>query len=90
LNGCIGRRLGAPRICRSLPQEDSRLTVPREYLEAHIEYMKSIMVGKFAELGFNPDEVGSSDWEDWKPRKVVAPRPLSPDAVHHPVSRQHR
>jgi hypothetical protein len=67
LNAFVGRLPDALQICRSLPQENTCLTVPREYLEAHIEHMKSIVAKKFAELVFNLDEVGSSDWKDWKP-----------------------
>jgi hypothetical protein len=52
--------------------------------------MKSIVAEKFAELVFNLDEVGSSDWEDRKPRRVIAPRTVSPDDVYHPVSRRYR
>jgi hypothetical protein len=57
LNAFIGRHLDAFQICRSLPQEDTGLTVPREPLEAPIEHMKSIAPGKLADLVFNLDEV---------------------------------
>jgi hypothetical protein len=90
LNAFIGRHLDAFQICRSLPQEDTGLTVPREPLEAHIEHMKSIVPGKFADLVFNLDEVGWSDWEDRKPRRAIAPRTVSPDDVYHPVSRRYQ
>jgi hypothetical protein len=86
----IGRHLDSLQICRSIPQDDTRLTIPRENLERHIQNMRSIVEGKFAELVFNLDEVGSSDWEDRKPRKVVAPRGVSPKDVNHPVSRKFR
>jgi hypothetical protein len=52
--------------------------------------MTSIVARKFAELIFNLDEVGPSDWEDPKPRKVIAPRTVSPDEVYHLVSRRYR
>jgi hypothetical protein len=90
LHAFIRRHLNEVQICRSLPQEDTRLTVPREHLEAHIGNMKNIVEGKFSELVFNLDEVGSSDWEDRKPRKVIAPRSVSPHDVFHPVSRKYR
>jgi hypothetical protein len=70
----IGRHLDVLQLCRSLPQEDTRMTVPRAYLEQHIATMKTHIVGKFSELIFNLDEVGSSEWEDRRPRKVIAPR----------------
>jgi hypothetical protein len=62
LNAFVGSDLDAVQIYRSLPQEDTRLTVPREHLETHIEHIKSIATRKFAELVFNLDEAGSSDW----------------------------
>jgi hypothetical protein len=34
--------------------------------------MKSIVAGNFVELVLNLDEIGSSDWEDCKPRKEMA------------------
>jgi hypothetical protein len=67
LSAFVGCHLDAFQIWCSLPQEDTRLTVAREHLEAHIEHMKSIMARKFAEPLFSLDEVGSSDWEDRKP-----------------------
>jgi hypothetical protein len=90
LNAVVGRHLDALQICRSLTQENMRLTVPREHLEAHIEHMKSIVAIKFAELVFNLDEVRSSDWEDQKPQKVSAHRTVSPDDVYHLFSRRYR
>jgi hypothetical protein len=67
LNTFVGHHLDALQIYGSLPQEDIRLTIPRDNIEAHIEHMKSIVAGKFAELVLNLDEVRSSDWEDRKP-----------------------
>jgi hypothetical protein len=90
LHAFVGRHLDILQVCRSLPQEDTRLTVPREHLAAHIEHMRTIVMGKVAELVFNLDEVGSSDWEDRKPRKVLVPKMVSPDDVYHQVSRKYR
>jgi hypothetical protein len=90
LTAVLRRHPDALHICRSLLQEDRHLTVPREHSEAHIQHMKSIVTRKFAELVFDFDEIGSSDWEDRKPRKVIAPRTVSPDNVYHPVSRRYQ
>jgi hypothetical protein len=90
LHAFIGCNLDTLQICHYLTQEDTRLIVPREQLENHIENMKSVVAGKFTELVFNLDEVGSSDWEDWKPRKVIVPRTVSQDNVYHSVSRRYR
>jgi hypothetical protein len=57
----IRRHLNMLQECLSLPLEDSRLIVPREQLEEHINTMKMILAGKFSELVFNLDEVGSSE-----------------------------
>jgi hypothetical protein len=73
-----------------LPQEDPRLTVPREYLQAEMERMKSMVTGQFAELVFNRHEGGSPDWEDRKPRKVIPPWTVSPDHVSDRVSGRYR
>jgi hypothetical protein len=89
LNAFIGRHLDQMKICRSLPQEDARLIVPRTYLEAHIALMRTHITGQFSELVSNLDEVGSSDWEDRKPRKVLATLTVSASEVFHSVSRRY-
>ena len=66
------------------------MIVPRAYLEQHIMLMKSTVENKLSELVFNLDEVGSSDWEDRKPKNVIVPRLVSPDDVYHAVSRRYR
>jgi hypothetical protein len=86
----VGRHLDVLQECRSLPLEDARLTVPREQLEEHITNMKTLLVGKYSELVFNLDEVGSSEWEERKPKKVIAPRSIPADEVYHSVSRKYR
>jgi hypothetical protein len=88
LNAFALSRDHALQISRSLPQDDTPLTVPRKHLEAYIEHMKSIVARKFSV--FNIDEVGSSDWEDRKPRQFIACRIISPDDIWHPVSGQYQ
>jgi hypothetical protein len=41
-----------------------------------------------ANLVFNVDEVGMSDWEDRKPKRVVVPTTTSPQNIHHRISRK--
>jgi hypothetical protein len=60
----IGRHLDELKGCRSLPQKDLRMAVPRAYLEEHIQLLKTHFTGKVAELVFNLDGLGSADWED--------------------------
>jgi hypothetical protein len=78
------------KTCRSFPQEDTRFLVPQEYLNQHITNMKTLVCGKLAELVFNLDEVGSSDWEDRMTRKVIVPSRVDANDVFHPVSRRCR
>jgi hypothetical protein len=40
-----------------------------------------------ADLVFNLDEVGISDWEDRQPKKVVVPRTAALHSIHHRLSR---
>jgi hypothetical protein len=73
-----------------VPLEDARLTVPREQLEEHLNTMKNVLAGKYSELVFNLDEVGSSQWEDPKPKKVIVPQVIPADEMYHSVSRRYR
>jgi hypothetical protein len=86
----IRRHLDALKVCRALPQEDTRLSILRDYLEAYIESMRTTVAEKFVELVFNLDEVSFSDWEDRKPKKVIMPCTVSPQDIYHPVSRKYR
>jgi hypothetical protein len=90
LHTFIGRYLDQIRVCRSLPQEDARLIVPRVYVESHIVLMRMHIMGRFSWMVFNLDEVGSSDWDDSKPRIVLAPVTVSAGEAFHSVSRRYR
>jgi hypothetical protein len=48
------------------------------------------VAGKFAELIFNLDELGSADWEDGKGKKLITPAGVHKEDVHHTVSRRQR
>jgi hypothetical protein len=88
INTFIAWHLDASQTCRSLPQEDVRLMVPRVQLEERINILKSHLTGKCAELVFNLDELGSADWEDRTIRKVIAAVSVAKKDVFHPVSRR--
>jgi hypothetical protein len=90
VNAFIGRHLDALKTYRSLPQEDTRLTISRVELEEHIQTMKVHVAGKFSELVFNLDELGSVDWEDRKVKKVIVAADIRKEDVYHAVSRRHR
>jgi hypothetical protein len=89
VNAFSGRHLDALQTCRSLPQDDTRLTVPRSQLEEHIQKMKVHVAGKSSELVFNLDELGPADWTDRKVRKVIVLAEVRKEDVHHAVSRRH-
>jgi hypothetical protein len=71
----------------SFPQEEPHLHVPRIFLGKTIRSMYEILHGCPADLVFNLDEVGISDWEDRKPRRVAVPITVSPHNIHHRISR---
>jgi hypothetical protein len=77
---------------RSLPRENTRFIVPRVHSEANIVLMRT-HVNEHAELVFNLDQVGSSDWEDQNPERG-SPLGLSQsttDAIQSPAmtAREH-
>jgi hypothetical protein len=86
----IGRHLDELKVCRSLPEEDLRMAVPRAYLEEDMQLLRIHLTGKVAELVFDLDELGSADCEDRKAKKVTVPAGVAKEDVYHPVSRRHR
>lgn len=74
-------------ITLGIPQENARLEVPRTFLEQHIENIKKYVIGKASELVFNLDEMGSNEWEEKKPKKVIVPVKLCQSNVHLPIKR---
>jgi hypothetical protein len=61
MHDLIGRHLDELKVCLSLPQEDVRMTMPKTYLEEHVQLLKTHLPGKVAELVFNLDGFGSAD-----------------------------
>jgi hypothetical protein len=72
---------------KSLPQEEPRLQIPRAFLDQTVQAMDEAVRDRPADLVFNLDEVGISDWEDRKSKKVVVPRTAATQTVHHGISR---
>jgi hypothetical protein len=70
-----------------LPQEEPRLQVPRVFLDETIRAMEASVQNRPADLIFNLDEVGVSEWENRNPKRVVVPRTAADHPVHHRVSR---
>jgi hypothetical protein len=57
---------------KSAPQEQQRMKVPRAFPERTIQDLHDYVEGWVAELVFNLDEVGISDYEDRETQKVIA------------------
>jgi hypothetical protein len=71
----------------STPQEEVRLEVPRVFLDETNRCLRDHVQGMKAELVFNLDEVGISEWEDRKDKKVIVPKTMEGQTIHHRVSR---
>jgi hypothetical protein len=69
------------------PQEEPRLQVPQIFLEETIISMHETLQSYPVDLLFNLDEIGISDWEDRKPKKVVVPIIVAAHNIHHQISR---
>jgi hypothetical protein len=69
------------------PQEQSRLKVPRCYLDEYITLLKKIIPIVLSELVFNFDETGPSDWEDRKIKPVLVSAAEEDSTLHYPVNR---
>lgn len=69
------------------PQEQLRLQVPRQFLDQYIAMIKAYVPLVPAELIFNLDETGLSDWEERKAKQVIVPQHAKHTALHYPVDR---
>ena len=69
------------------PQEELRLKVPRTYLIEFMNLVEKIITIVPADLVYNIDETGLSDWENRKPKTVIIPKDLENEDLHYPVNR---
>jgi hypothetical protein len=69
------------------PQENPRLEIPRSCLDTMGECLRQPVQDCCADLVFNLDEVGISEWEDRVARKVIVPVSMSGETIHHGVHR---
>jgi hypothetical protein len=83
----ISGRFAELTQARSSPQEEPCLQVPRIFLEDTICRVHETLEHCPADLVFNPDDFGISDWEDRKPRRVLVPVILETHNIQHRVSR---
>ena len=58
------------------PQEDAKLKVPQRYLKENLDLVQNVIGITPAELIYNIDETGLSDWEERKPKMVAVPKEL--------------
>jgi hypothetical protein len=91
IRGCVNsfvlRHFGDVIQTRSTPQEEQRLQVPRAFLKRTVRDLNEHVQGCVSELVFNLNEVGISDWENRKARKVVIPATIDDRPIHHAISR---
>jgi hypothetical protein len=57
------------------------------FLERTVQDLKEHVMRCVAELVFNLDEVGISDWEDRKTKTVIVPATMRGQTIHHEISR---
>jgi hypothetical protein len=88
VNASIGRYLDAVQTWRSIPQEDTRLEVPRSQPEEHGNTLRVYLSGKCAEFVFNLDELGATDWQDRKIKKLITSAPVPKEDAYDSVSRR--
>jgi hypothetical protein len=70
-----------------VPQEQLRLRIPRESLNDYISLTKEYVSLIPAELIFDLDETGLSDWEERKTKPVIIPSLAFSSTHHYPIDR---
>jgi hypothetical protein len=83
----VGRHLDRLAETYSTPQEDSRLSVPRIFLDATINCLSEHVHDQPAELVYNLDEVGRGEWGDATTKKVIVPISRKNQILHHKIQR---
>jgi hypothetical protein len=68
-------------------QEQLRLWISREYLSGYISLIKEYVPLVPAELIFNLDETGLSDWEERTTKPVIIQSHASSSILHYPIDR---
>jgi hypothetical protein len=72
---------------KSTPQGHPRLEVAREFLDETTSDVRGHFHRMKVKLVFNLDEVGMSEWEDRKEKKIVVPMAIGGQTVYHSASR---
>lgn len=87
VNNFLLRHSDEIKSVRSFPQEDQRMLIPREFLKEHLLNLYKIFHKRVAELVFNLDELGYSEWQSRSPKKVIVSSSTDPSNVYHSVKR---
>jgi hypothetical protein len=85
IDGFLKRRASQFRRMILVPQDLTRMQVGRSDFDHYIALTKMYVPLVPAELIFNMDESGLSDWEEWRPKRVLVPSNANDEGLHHPV-----
>jgi hypothetical protein len=85
-----GSILSIPTQTRAIGDEKSTPWKPAIWdsaiiLDKVVACLSEHLPGSCAELVFNLDEVGISEWEDRAPRRVIVPVSITDQTIHHGV-----
>jgi hypothetical protein len=72
---------------KSAREELQPLQGPKRFPERSVEKLKEHVQVYVAELVFNLEEVGISDWKDRKTKTVIVPATMVGQTIHHEISR---
>jgi hypothetical protein len=72
------------------PQEQRLLQVPRSDLDEDIALIQTLVPLVLAELIYNLNETGLSDWEEPRDKIVLIPAQVGGPVLHYPVDRSFR
>jgi hypothetical protein len=87
VNAFVGRHLERLWKAKSITQGAQRLEIPRCFLGETIQCIAQFVQARPAELVFNLDEVGISELEDRRTRKLIVPVSALDRAIHQKIHR---
>jgi hypothetical protein len=73
---------------KSSPQENEKLEMPRVFLEAAIEGIRTHVQTACADFVFNLDAIGINEWEDRVERKVIVSSAMRKQKIFHGIHRR--
>jgi hypothetical protein len=72
---------------KSITQAEQRLQVARTFLERTVQDLNESLQRCIAELVFDLDGIGISDWKNCRTKTVIFGSPMFGQKIHHGVSR---